>query len=74
MKAAIERLDVPYPVAIDNDWKTWRAFNNRYWPAQYIIDKRGDIRALHIGELHVGDNRYAEVTGLIDALLAENVP
>jgi len=72
VKAAIERLDVPYPVAIDNDWQTWRAFSNRYWPAQYIIDKRGDIRAVHIGELHIGDNRYSEVTAIIEALLAED--
>jgi len=74
VKDAIARLDVPYPVAIDNDWKTWRKYSNHYWPAQYLIDKRGQIRAVHIGEVHVGDNRFAELNATIDALLAENVP
>jgi len=68
---AIARLDVPYPVAIDNDWKTWRAYGNRYWPAQYLIDKSGHIRALKIGEVHIGDARYEEYKLAIEALLAE---
>jgi hypothetical protein len=66
IKEALVRLDVPYPVALDNDWKTWRAYRNRYWPALYLIDKAGDIRYLHIGE--GGYDRTEEV---IKALLAE---
>jgi hypothetical protein len=66
VKEALVRLDVPYPVALDNDWKTWRAYRNRYWPATYLIDKAGDIRYLHIGE--GGYDRTQEV---IKALLAE---
>ena len=73
VKEAIERLDVPYPVAIDNDWKTWRAYRNRYWPAQYLIDKSGNIRALYIGEVHVDTKRYEEFRAAIEALLAEDV-
>jgi thiol-disulfide isomerase/thioredoxin len=41
---------IQYPVAIDNDFKTWNRYNNRYWPAMYLIDKRGIIRYLRIGE------------------------
>lgn len=66
VRAAIQRLDVPYPVAIDNDFATWRAYHNRYWPAMYLIDKRGQIRHLKIGE-----GRYAETEAIIQALLAE---
>ena len=33
------RLNIDFAVAIDNDWKTWRSYNNRYWPAMYFIDK-----------------------------------
>lgn len=66
VKEAIVRLDVPYPVAIDNDWATWRAYNNRYWPAQYLIDKTGQIRYVHIGE-----GRYETAEEIIQALLAE---
>ncbi len=67
VKTAIGRLDVPYPVAIDNDFKTWQAYHNQYWPAFYFIDKHGNIRHVHIGE---GD--YAQSEKIIQALLAES--
>lgn len=66
LKEAIERLDVPYPVAQDNEGKTWRAFNNRYWPTLYLIDKQGNIRFQHIGE-----GGYEETEAAILALLEE---
>ncbi len=66
VKQALIDLDVPYAVAIDNDWTTWRAYNNRYWPAKYLVDKIGQIRYIHIGE-----GRYEETEAVIQALLAE---
>lgn len=69
LKDAIVRLDVPYAVGQDNDGTTWRAYNNRYWPTLYLIDKKGDIRYQHIGE---GD--YAETEQAIQYLLAEAYP
>ncbi len=70
VQQALVRLDVPYPVAIDNDWQTWRAykqpFNQRYWPSKYFIDKAGHVRHIHIGE-----GRYEEQERIIQALLAE---
>jgi len=71
VKEAIVRLDVPYPVAIDNDFTTWRAFKNRYWPSLYLIDKRGVIRYNHIGELHVGTRSWQELVELIEQLESE---
>lgn len=68
---AIARLDVPYPVALDNDFATWNAFRNRYWPALYLIDKRGVMRYTHIGELHQNTAAWTEVTELIETLLKE---
>jgi peroxiredoxin len=68
VEEALVRLNVPYPVAIDNDWKTWRAYHNRYWPAKYIIDKAGNIRYVHFGE-----GRYQEQEEVIQALLVEEV-
>ena len=65
---ALVRLDVPYPVAIDNDWKTWRSYSNRYWPAKYIIDKAGNIRYIHIGE-----GAYQKQEEIIQALLVEEI-
>ena len=69
LKNAIQDLDVPYPVAQDNDGATWRAYQNRYWPTLYLIDKRGDIRYKHIGE-----GAYQETEAAIQTLLAEPYP
>lgn len=68
VKQALLDQDIPYAVAIDNDWQTWRAYNNRYWPAKYFIDKAGNLRYIHIGE--GGDEQQEEI---IQALLAEKV-
>ncbi len=47
---ATKRLSIQYPVAQDNDYSTWQAFNNRYWPAEYLIDQTGNIVYTHFGE------------------------
>ena len=69
LKQAVKDLEVTYPVAQDNDGKTWRAYNNHYWPTFYLIDKRGHIRYVHIGE-----GRYQETETAIQDLLAESYP
>jgi thiol-disulfide isomerase/thioredoxin len=46
----VEKLDLGYPIAIDNNYAIWRAFGNQYWPAHYIIDAQGQIRYTHFGE------------------------
>ncbi|NOH13346.1 MAG: hypothetical protein HND51_17030 [Chloroflexi bacterium] len=66
LKDALVRLDVPYPVTQDNERRTWGAYNNRYWPTLYLIDKQGDIRYVHIGE-----GAYDETEAAIRTLLAE---
>ncbi len=66
LKEALVRLEVPYPVAQDNDRATWSAYRNRYWPTLYLIDKNGHIRYTHIGE-----GAYPETEAAIQALLAE---
>lgn len=66
LREAVENLGIEYAVAQDNDGKTWRAYNNRYWPALYLIDKTGHIRYKHIGE-----GAYPETEAAIQALLAE---
>ncbi len=69
LQEAIERLEIPYPVAQDNDGNTWRAYGNHYWPTRYLIDKQGRIRYRHIGE-----GAYQETESAIQALLAETYP
>jgi thiol-disulfide isomerase/thioredoxin len=57
---------IGYPVAIDNTFTTWNDYGNRYWPAMYLIDKRGIIRYIRIGE-----GGYLETERRIQALLEE---
>ncbi len=60
---------VEYPIAIDNDFATWRAYHQRYWPAKYLIDRSGRVRQVHYGE-----GAYAQTEELIRQLLAEEIP
>jgi thiol-disulfide isomerase/thioredoxin len=64
---AVRDLKVSYPVAIDSNYRIWQAFNNEYWPAQYLIDGEGRVRYFHAGE---GD--YAQFERVIQELLKEN--
>ena len=66
VRGATHDLHVTWPVALDNDYKTWSAYSNQYWPAEYLIDKQGRVRETHFGE---GD--YATTEGSIRSLLAE---
>lgn len=50
VEAGAERLGIEYPIALDNDFATWRAYDNAYWPAKYLIDAQGEIRHIHFGE------------------------
>jgi cytochrome c biogenesis protein CcdA/thiol-disulfide isomerase/thioredoxin len=47
---AVRRLGVRYPVVQDNDYKIWNGYSNQYWPAEYLIDRRGHVRHAHFGE------------------------
>jgi cytochrome c biogenesis protein CcdA/thiol-disulfide isomerase/thioredoxin len=73
VKNAIAMLGIGYPVAIDNEYKIWRSFENEYWPAHYFIDANGKVRHHHFGE-----GEYAESERVIQKLLADagnkNVP
>ncbi len=69
LKQAVAQDGIQYPVTQDNDGQTWDAYNNNYWPSLYLIDKRGHIRYVHIGE-----GAYAEIESNIRSLLAESYP
>lgn len=64
VKRAIAQHNINYPVAQDNDYGTWLAYANRYWPAHYLIDQEGNVRYTHFGE-----GKYEETEGAIRALL-----
>lgn len=63
---AIQQYNIHYPVAQDNDYSTWRAYDNHYWPAHYLIDVDG-----HVRETHFGEGNYAETEQKIQELLKE---
>ncbi len=64
VKRAAKDLKVDYPIAIDNDYATWNAYHNQYWPAHYLIDQAGNIRMVHTGE-----GGYVETENAIRSLL-----
>ncbi|MES2820910.1 MAG: cytochrome c biogenesis protein DipZ [Pseudomonadota bacterium] len=66
VRKQVARLDIGYPVAIDNHYSIWRAFNNQYWPAHYFIDAKGRVRYSHFGE-----GRYDTQEQVIQQLLQE---
>lgn len=66
VRAYVKERGIAYPVLVDNGFATWRAYGNRYWPAMYLVDKRGRIRHVAIGE-----GRYDETEAKIRELLAE---
>ena len=67
VKGYIQDHELPYAIPIDNEFKTWRQYQNRYWPTLYLIDKRGTIQYIKIGE-----GSYERTEREIQRLLAEN--
>ena len=63
---AIKMYNIQYPVPQDNNYATWNAYNNQYWPADYLIDAKGTIRHVHFGE-----GEYDKTEMAIRALLQE---
>ncbi len=72
---AVEKLGIKYPVAQDNDYKTWKAYQNLYWPAHYLIDPQGRISMIHFGEGAYGEteNAIRELLGLKPLLFEEQI-
>jgi thiol-disulfide isomerase/thioredoxin len=66
VRRAVKELRVDYPVAVDNDYAIWSAFDNHYWPALYFVDAQGKIRHHRFGE-----GGYEESEMILQQLLAE---
>ncbi len=69
VEAAIKRLGITYPVAQDNGFGAWQAYQNRYWPAEYLIDKSGRIVATQFGE-----GNYQQMESAIARLVGDRLP
>ena len=59
VERAVGERGLSYPVVQDNNMSTWRTYSNRYWPAQYLIDKQGNVRRVHFGEGQYDETRQA---------------
>ena len=66
VRSAVEQYNIKYPVVLDNDYSTWRAYNNQYWPRKYLVDIDGYVVYDHIGE-----GGYDETEKEIQQLLQE---
>ncbi|NNM43283.1 MAG: cytochrome c biogenesis protein DipZ [Chlamydiae bacterium] len=64
VEKAVQTLGIQYPVALDNNYETWQAYHNQYWPAHYLIDQNGNLRMIHFGE-----GAYGETENAIRSLL-----
>jgi Thioredoxin like C-terminal domain len=69
VRAAVKRLGIRYAVMQDNRFKTWDAYANQYWPAEYLIDRQGRVRHTHFGE-----GEYDRTDSLIRTLLGAKTP
>jgi cytochrome c biogenesis protein CcdA/thiol-disulfide isomerase/thioredoxin len=67
VRTAVRKLGIEYPVALDNDYDTWTAYANQYWPAKYLIDRTGRVRFFHFGE-----GEYDQTETEIRRYLGEN--
>lgn len=71
VQRALERYHIQYPVAQDNDTRTWDLYGIRFWPSFVLIDRKGQIRYEEAGEFHVGDRTYQDWDARLRNLLAE---
>lgn len=66
VRDAMQKEGITFPIVLDNDYRTWRAYNNHYWPHRYIIDLNGNIVWDHVGE-----GKYDETELVINKLLLD---
>ena len=66
VRRAVRDLAIEHPVALDNDFGTWNAYANQYWPANYLVDRSGHVRYVHFGE-----GQYDRTENAIRTLLAD---
>lgn len=69
--AAVEKYKITYPVMMDNDYAYWKALHNSYWPAFYLVDKKGNIVQGIVGEVREDTERARVLDDIIEMMLDE---
>lgn len=72
IEAKTKEFKLHHPIMTDNDFTYWRAMHNKYWPAFYLIDKKGQVRSVFFGETHEGDQQAIRIEKKIIELLSES--
>ena len=67
----ITEFKLKHPTVMDNDFRYWKAMNNRFWPSYYLIDKNGNIRKNFVGETHANTKKARQIEATIQALIDE---
>ncbi len=70
IREKVREFKISYPVMVDNDHAYWNALGNQYWPAFYLIDREGKLRALYVGETHAGDAQARDIEAAVEKLLS----
>lgn len=68
--AKAREFDLTHPIMLDNDYAYWRALDNRFWPAYYLVDGEGRVRYRFVGETHAGDPQAKKIEAALETLLA----
>jgi thiol-disulfide isomerase/thioredoxin len=71
VRRKVEQYGIRFPVMIDGDYAYWNAWENQYWPAFYLVDKRGQVRVSYFGETHANDAQAKRIEADIERLLSE---
>jgi hypothetical protein len=71
VRREVRELGLTYPIVLDTELKMWDALGNQYWPTVYLVDRKGRIRYVHVGETHPGSEEALEVERLLAGLLEE---
>ena len=71
VRRKIAEFGLKHPVMLDNDFRYWRALGNQYWPAYYLIDKQGRLRARFVGETHKDTAQARQIEQTVEYLLKE---
>lgn len=71
LEEKVREFELDFPILTDNQYRYWRALENRYWPSWYLVDKSGHLRQRFVGETHTGDANDKLIRAAIEDLLAE---
>ena len=71
LQEKVKLYDLRHPIMIDNDFSYWNAAGSRYWPSFFLVDKKGVIRAIYMGQTDLNSDQAKKIEATIESLLLE---